>query len=130
MAKDQKNKKKILLVEDEQDLRELYVELLTDSGFEVVSVTDGLEAVKLLSDETWDLLLLDIMLPGIDGLKILKKISAGELTKKGSIVVITNFSTDYIAKEAFKHGADAVLFKADCDPDGVVREVERWSGLA
>src|SRR3989344_4412793 len=65
--------KKILLVEDEDFIRELYTRQLVKAGFAVKSAVDGQSGLELLKTEQFDLLLLDIMLPGMNGLQLLRE---------------------------------------------------------
>ena len=76
-----------------------------------------------------DLILLDIMLPGKDGLKILKDLKETPELKKGPVVVLTNLNSEHIIQEAFKLGADGYLIKSEVNPDKVVEEVGRFSGV-
>ena len=66
------DKFKILIIEDEHDVRELYRDLLTDNGFEVLEAGDGISGLRMAKENLWDLMLLDIMLPQVDGLRILE----------------------------------------------------------
>lgn len=78
--------KKILIVEDEQDLRELLGNYLTNEGYEVSKAGDGVEAVSLFSQNTYDLVVLDIMIPKIDGYSVC------EIIKKQSEVPVVFLS--------------------------------------
>lgn len=62
-----RNSKRLLVVEDEPDIRELLMNYLSNEGYHVVSASDGVEAISLFSKETYDLVILDIMMPKIDG---------------------------------------------------------------
>ena len=66
--------KKIMIVEDEECLLNLASIILTARGYEVVGVTEGLRALKLLAQDSFDLVLLDVMLPGIDGFEVCQRI--------------------------------------------------------
>ena len=124
MQEDNKQiKNKILIVEDEADIRSIYVEVLQSAGYSVDEAADGAEGMRKIKDTDWDLLLLDIMLPGEDGLKILKDIKEKPELKKGPIVAITNLNSENIIQEAFSSGADGYLIKSEVTPDKVVEEV-------
>lgn len=118
--------KKVLIVEDEHDLRELYMDILKEAGYEVDGAADGGEGLEKIKNNEWNLLLLDIMLPGKDGLKILKDISETPGLKKGHIVVLTNLNGENIIQEAFNLGADGYLIKSDNTPDKVLEEVGKY----
>ena len=84
--------KKIILIEDETDIRVLYREILTASGFDVHDTGDGNEGMEMLKKFDWHLLLLDIMLPGKDGMRILTEMHATPTFKKGHVVTLTNLN--------------------------------------
>ena len=82
--------KKILLVEDEDFIRELYVRQLTKEGFQVKSAPDGQTGLNLLAAEPFDLLLLDIMLPGMNGLQLLREFKSKNPTSPMITILLTN----------------------------------------
>lgn len=116
--------KKILLVEDEDFIRELYVRQLTKAGFEVKSAIDGQSGLNTLSAETFDLLLLDIMLPGMNGLQLLREFKTKNPNSRMVTILLTNLGQEAIIKEGFELGAQAYLIKASYTPDQVVTEVK------
>ena len=121
-------KKNILIVEDEHDIREIYVEVLTSAGYRVDQAADGEEGMKKIKEGNWDLLLLDIMLPGRDGLKILKEIKEMPGLKKGPVVALTNLNSENIIHEVFTSGADGYLIKSEITPDKIVEEIVKVFG--
>lgn len=118
-------KNNILIVEDEHDIREIYAEVLASAGYKVEQASDGEKGIQKIRDEHWDLLLLDIMLPGKDGLKILKEIKENPQLKKGPVIALTNLNSENIIQEAFGSGADGYLIKSEITPDKIVDEVGR-----
>ncbi len=116
--------KKILLVEDEDFIRELYVRQLTKEGFEIKSAADGQTGLNLLKTEVFDLLLLDIMLPGINGLQLLREFKTLNPNSKMITILLTNLGQEAVIKEGFELGAQAYLIKASYTPDQVVTEVK------
>jgi two-component system, OmpR family, response regulator len=118
---------KILLVEDDQFLREMYVELLRDEGIEVVACADGEEGYARASEGGYSLIMLDIMIPKMDGLQILKKLNEeGGLSKNGPVVLITNLEQDNIIQEGYKLGASGYLVKSALTPDQVLHEIRTF----
>ena len=116
--------KKILLVEDEDFIRELYVRQLTKEGFLVKSVPDRQTGLNLLKTETFDLLLLDIMLPGMNGLQLLREFKTQNPNSPMVTILLTNLGQEAVIKEGFELGAQAYLIKASYTPDQVVSEVK------
>jgi len=118
-------KNNILIIEDEHDICEVYSEVLSMAGYKVQEAADGETGMQKIRDENWDVLLLDIMLPGKDGLKILKEIRANPELRKGLVVALTNLNSESIIKEAFDQGVDGYLIKSEITPDKVVEEVNK-----
>jgi len=100
---------KILLLEDDANLNETIVEFLEDEGHEIVSVYDGFEAQEKLYESKYDLLLLDINVPGIDGLKLLE-----ESRKEGVVapaIYITSMGSVDDLEKGFESGCDDYIRK-------------------
>ena len=116
--------KKILLVEDEDFIRELYVRQLTKEGFVVKSAVDGQGGLEILKQEPFDLLLLDIMLPGMNGLQLLREFKTQNPNSPMITILLTNLGQEAVIKEGFELGAQAYLIKASYTPDQVVGEVK------
>lgn len=116
--------KKILLVEDEDFIRELYVRQLTKQGFQVKSAIDGQSGLNMLKSQTFDLLLLDIMLPGMNGLQLLREFKTQNPSSPMITILLTNLGQEAVIKEGFELGAQAYLIKASYTPDQVVTEVK------
>lgn len=116
--------KKILLVEDEDFIRELYVRQLTKAGFQVKSTVDGQSGLNMLKQEQFDLLLLDIMLPGMNGLQLLREFKTQNPNSQMITILLTNLGQEAVIKEGFELGAQAYLIKASYTPDQVVNEVK------
>ncbi|OGY23127.1 MAG: hypothetical protein A2172_01975 [Candidatus Woykebacteria bacterium RBG_13_40_15] len=116
---------KILVVEDDQFLRELYEELLKEEGYEVELASDGEDGLNKMTAGGFDLVLLDIMLPKIDGLEILRRLKEKHPEKpNGPVVLLTNLGQDSIIKEGFNLGASGYLIKSSMNPDQVISEVK------
>jgi two-component system response regulator CpxR len=117
--------KKILLVEDDRDLRELYAEVLRDEGFTVIEAADGQEGLALARGGDYALLLLDIMLPKVDGLQILKSLKSEASLAKIPMILLTNLDREAVIQEGFSLGADGYIIKSQSTPDQVVAEVKK-----
>lgn len=115
--------KKILLIEDETFIADIYARELTKAGFNVKVVGNGNDGLKLLQEERFDLLLLDIMLPGMHGLEVLRQFKLKHPNSTIQIVLLTNLGHEEVIKEAFSLGAQGYLIKASYTPKQVVSEV-------
>lgn len=115
--------KRILLVEDEKFIADLYARQLTNSGFAVTTAYDGISAQKFLQTEKYDLLLLDIMLPGINGLELLKDLRQKNPQATMPVLLLTNLGQEAVIKEGFTLGAAGYLIKASYTPAQIVAEV-------
>ena len=116
-------KKKILLIEDEFYISDLYKMLLETAGFEVFLGMDGIEGLKL-AENLPDLILLDIMLPKMNGMVLLKKLKSNERLKNIPVVLLTNLGQESIIKSAFEMGASGYLLKARLEPNELAKQVE------
>jgi DNA-binding response OmpR family regulator len=103
--------KKILFVEDDEGFYNIFSVSLKMKGYDVIHVSDGSEAVEKAISEKPDLVILDIILPGMSGLDILKELKETEETKKIKVVMLTNFGTDDNVNKAMELGADDYLMK-------------------
>ena len=119
------NKKLVLLIEDETDVASVYKRVLEDGGFEVLSIDNGTLGMKAIREMAWDVILLDIMLPGKHGINILEEISLHPELKKGKVVVITNLDNETTIDDAFKYGADSYIIKSEVTPDSLVAEIRK-----
>jgi len=82
--------KKLLIVEDEENLRDLYAEDLEESGYEVIKASNGKEALNLVRNGTFDLIIMDIRMPEMDGIETLGKVITME--KKIPVIIYTAYS--------------------------------------
>ena len=99
----------VLLVDDEEDFLELLTERLENRGLKVSSVTSGEDAVMKSEDEDFDAVILDIAMPGIDGIETLKRIK--EKKPDIEIILLTGHATSPRSIEAMKFGAEDLLEK-------------------
>ena len=103
--------KKILVVEDQESLLKLESILLTSRGFEVRGVSDGQAALAALEDEIPDLMLLDIMLPDMDGFEICRMVKENERTRKIPVIMVTARKSSMDVQLSKEVGADAYITK-------------------
>lgn len=117
--------KRILLVDDDLYLRDVYKEVLTEVGNEVEIAEDGKAGLEKILEGGYDLILLDIMMPYLDGIGVLSILRDKKPKKKnGPIVILTNLAQDLIAEEAMENGAFVCLNKASLNPDQLLIKVK------
>jgi twitching motility two-component system response regulator PilG len=104
-------KKRVLIVEDEESLLKLETILLTVKGFEVVGAFSGTMALEKIREETFDLVLLDIMLPDVDGFEICRQIRKDPRTAAVPVIMLTGKKTAHDREMGVTCGATAYLMK-------------------
>lgn len=115
---------KILIVEDEVALLDIYSEVLVEAGHQIVKALNGREALVQLDKEKFDLVLLDLMMPEVDGMEVLKTVRENA-EKYGDIkiVILTNSASDVVIKQSFDAKVNGYLIKTELTPQQVVEEV-------
>jgi len=117
-------KEKLLLVEDDVTLSKMYQKKFEADGFSVATAFDGLEGVEKSIKEKPDLVILDIMLPKLDGVSVFKKMRSNPQTFKTPVLLLTNFDQEDTVFECFKLGAVDYLLKSSVTPSQVVKKIE------
>lgn len=118
--------KRILLVEDEPILLELYTTILTDEGFTVSQATNGVDGLHAIKEDKYDLVLLDTMMPRMDGLQVLETLSKTngmKDMKQKRIVMLSNLDQDGTIRRALELGACGYMVKSDYTPDQIVDRI-------
>lgn len=119
-------KYRILVVEDEQFLRELYLEILIDAGYKVDNAADGEEGFTKMHKGGYDLVLLDIVLPKKDGLQVLKELLKNPPDRENkAILVLSNLGQEAVISEGVSLGIRGHIIKSDYTPDQLLAEVDR-----
>lgn len=116
--------KKILIIEDDPFLSEMYVEKLNQAGFEPEVAADGKDGMTKLKSLKPDLVLLDIVLPKMDGFEILKKLKADAGFKNVPVILLTNLGQKDEVEKGLALGADEYIIKAHFTPTAVVAKVK------
>lgn len=118
------SKKKILLVEDDTFILEMYATKLLNFGYEVLTAVDGEEALKIVKEKHPDFILLDLVLPSVDGFEVLKKIKKDPKTKSIPVILLTNLGEKQDVEQGLKLGADDYLIKAHFTPSEVIEKIQ------
>ena len=118
---------KILIVDDDLYLRELYGEILKDAGYDVETAINGEEGLTKLLSTSYNLALLDVMMPKLDGVGVLTKLKQTETyTLNTPIVILTNLSHDPILNQAKQLGATAYLIKEEMVPAELIEKIKPY----
>jgi len=113
----------LLVVEDEESLRIALHDKLTREGFTVLEANDGAEGLALALDKHPDLILLDIIMPVMDGMTMLGKLREDVWGKNAAVIILTNLNDDERVQESIKHGAFEYLVKTDWKLEDVVTKI-------
>lgn len=116
--------KTILVVDDDQYIRDLYVEILEEDGYTVETAEDGTDALEKIKKTDYDLVLLDIMMPRMDGIEMLRNLKEAKKTAK--VVLLTNLAHDPVMNEGKELGALDYIIKADMTPDQLVEKLKTY----
>lgn len=118
---------KILFVEDDPFIAEIYMKKLAASGYEMVNVTSGRAVLKELKEQHFDLVLLDLVLPEMSGTEVLREIRRNkEYDQNIKVVVFSNLSSPEDREQVLELGADGFISKTEFSPSEVVGEIERF----
>lgn len=118
-----KRKKNILMVDDDPFLLALYSKTLEREGYNILTVNDGVAALARISEAQPDLVVLDLMLPQLDGMSVLGKIRADERHNDLPVLILSNSYLPEVAKGAMAAGATAGLRKSECTPRRLVKAI-------
>jgi DNA-binding response OmpR family regulator len=117
--------KKILFIEDESALQKTFGEVLSQEGYEVVSALDGEIGLRMAKEKKPDLILLDLILPKINGFSVLKKLKEDKETEDIPVIVLTNLEGLEDVDRALKMGATTYLVKANYRLEEVVTKIKK-----
>ena len=112
--------KKILVVDDDALILHLYRQQFTAAGFNVETATDGVAAIKILHAEKPDLVVLDLMMPRLSGVEVLKFIRTDAGLRETPVVILSNCFMDDMRKTATALGVQGALYKSESKPSDLV----------
>ena len=122
------NKIKILLIEDDPFLLSMYATKFELQGFQIISADDGEKALKAASKEKPDIILLDVLLPKMDGFEVLAELKKNAATKDIPVILLTNLSQRDDLEKGLALGAVDYLIKAHFMPTEVVEKIVKILG--
>jgi DNA-binding response OmpR family regulator len=119
---------KILVIEDDKFLRELIVQKLLKEGYETTEAVDGEEGIQRVAKDKPDIVLLDIILPGIDGFEVLRRVRENEEIRDIPIIILSNLGQQDDVEKGMELGAKDYLVKAEFTPTEIVEKIRATIG--
>lgn len=120
--------KTILLVEDDEMLHTMYTQKFTKEGYEVLSAFNGAEGIQIAEEKKPAIILLDIIMPKMDGFVALKKLKKNDETKDIPVILLTNLGQEEDIRKGKELGATDYFIKANHTPQEVVEKVKEVIG--
>lgn len=117
--------KKILIIEDDKFLRELIAQKIAKQGYIVVEAIDGEDGIEEFKKEKPDLVLLDLILPGIDGFEVLSQIKSNTELNKIPVIILSNLGQKEDIERGINLGADDYLIKAHFTPNEIMEKINK-----
>ncbi len=116
--------KKILIIEDDKFLRELISRKLGNEDFETLEAVDGEEGIKKIKEEKPDLILLDLILPSIDGFEVLSRMKEDPSLSSIPVIILSNLGQKEEVERGLKLGAVDYLIKAHFTPGEIIEKIK------
>lgn len=121
-------KQKVLIIEDDGFLASIYAQKLELEGFEVAFATNGEDGLKLAQKDKPDLILLDLLMPQMDGFEVLERVKADPATKDIKVLVLSNLGQKDDVDRCLKLGAVGYMIKAHSLPEETVKRIKEILG--
>ncbi|MEK9171783.1 MAG: response regulator [Patescibacteria group bacterium] len=125
MDKEEKKERKIVLVEDDSLMSSILAAHLIKEGFNIISVTEGAQAFERIQAEQPNIVLLDIVLPGIGGFDILAKLKQDESTKSIPVLILSNLGSKEEIQRGIDLGAEDYLVKANSMVEEITGKIQK-----
>lgn len=124
MSNNSHTKRKILIVEDDKNLITLLTAALKDENYEILTAEDGKAALKTAREYLPDLILLDLEMPGMKGLEVLKELRNYEKTRDIRVIILTNIGDVASIEEAMESSVFTYLTKSDWELEDIIKKVK------
>lgn len=122
-AKDS-NGLKVLCIEDEHFISELYARALRRSGYDVTTMLSGEDGLRAAQSNQYDIILLDLMIPGITGFEVLRRLREETPNLKAKVIITTNLDQEDDSRSEIEKKADGYLIKAEFTPRQLVQIID------
>ena len=119
------NRKKILIIEDDPFITDVYVLKLESEGYDVDTAEDGLVGLKKMQEKKYDIILLDIVMPNLDGFKVLERVRMNPNLSQVPIVILTNLSQKRDIEKGLNLGAIDYIVKTKFTPTEVAKTINK-----
>ena len=119
-------RKKIIIIEDDKFLLKAYEIKFEQSDFDVILATDGINGLELAEKEKPSLIILDLMLPRMNGFEFLKKIKSDEKLKNIPVIVVSNLGQKNDCEKAIKLGAKEFLIKTNYSLEEIIKKIKGY----
>jgi DNA-binding response OmpR family regulator len=120
--------KNILIVEDDDFFRELIAKRLSSEGYDISEAIDGEQGMEKIKEGNVDLVILDILLPGIDGFEVLSRVKEDSSVSSIPVVILSNLGQKEEVEKGMQLGATDYLIKAQVTSDEIVNKVKSVIG--
>ena len=117
---------KVLVVDDDLIVAEMYRLALTRAGHEVQVAHDGVAALRAVLSSRPDIVFLDIRMPKMDGMEVLRELASADLTRSMPVIMLSNYDEPGLVRESISLGAKEYLVKAGTNPADLGRVVSQW----
>lgn len=117
---------KILLIEDDPFISEIYLTSLKKEGYELSLATDGKSGLEMAKEIKPDLILLDLLLPKMNGFEVLKEIRKEKFLKNTPVIILTNYGTEDVNEEAKKLEVLDVFLKVELTPQELIAKIKEY----
>ncbi|MBN1779015.1 MAG: response regulator [Candidatus Buchananbacteria bacterium] len=121
-----KRKIKVLVVEDDPSISDLYHERLVEDGYQVFAAHNGHDGFVLAQSKKPDLILLDIIMPDVDGYEMLQELKTSQSTKNTPVIIFSNLSQREEIEKGLKLGASDFIIKTSVTPTQMAKKVEEF----
>jgi len=125
----EKNKKIILITEDEEPIRKILVEKLNSEGFSTIEASNGQQGLDLALSEHPDLIILDIVMPKMDGMEMLKELRKDDWGKNAKVVILTNLSDTQTLSQIMENEVFEYFVKTDIKLEEFVQKIKIKLGV-
>lgn len=115
---------KILVVEDDKFLRELISQKLAREGYTVIEAVDGEKGIESIKENVPDMVLLDLILPGIDGFEVLAKMKSDPNLANIPVIILSNLGQQDDIEKGMEMGANDYLIKAHFTPGEIIEKIQ------